>query len=448
MTSVFIDVVGSTEVTVRLGPERMQRLLGEAFNEMSATIAEHGGVVEKYVGDAILALFGAPTSHADDAERALRAADACVRWGSASTSSGPGLAVRAGIETGELLVDLQAVESRQRMVVGESINLAARLEQFAEPGQIVVGPRCHEATSAVADFEAMGEVSLKGLQNVEGWRFAGFRDAAEATEVGFVGREAELAKLRDAFDRARGTATLALIVGPPGQGKSRLAAEAIRQAAPAPLLEARCRPGTETGVNTPLRQLVESDVPDATPDAVHQRLSALIGASDGPDIAAAICHSSGLAVDKRLLAITRYEQRELIARAWQRYLEALAADGPLSVIVEDLHWADPVTLRVIDHVTSDVERLWSSSRPPAPSSWERHTCVRVRIGCRSTLARSGRELSRNSRSLPATAAQLPALRSSELPGTRSSSSSSRVRGRGRLSSPSRFRLPSPPGSTS
>ena len=354
VTSVFIDVVGSTEATVQLGPERMQRLLGDAFNEMSATVAAHGGAVEKYVGDAILALFGAPTSHADDAERALRAADACVRWASTSTPSGPGLAVRAGIETGELLVDLQAVESRQRMVVGESINLAARLQQFAEPGQIVVGPRCHEATSAVADFEPMGEVSLKGLQNVEGWRFAGFRDAAEAIEVGFVGREAELAKLGDAFDRARGSATLALIVGPPGQGKSRLAAEAIRQAAPAALLEARCRPGTETGVNTPLRQLLESDLPDATPDAVHQRLSALIGPSDGPDIAAAICHSSGLAVDERLLAITRYEQRELIARAWQRYLEALAADGPLSVIVEDLHWADPVTLRVIDHVTSDV----------------------------------------------------------------------------------------------
>lgn len=354
VTCLFIDVVGSTDATVRLGPERMQRLLGNAFEEISGTIAAHGGVVEKYVGDAILALFGAPTSHADDAERALRAADACVRWDSASTSSAPGLAVRAGVETGELLVDLRAVETRERMVVGESINLAARLQQFAEPGQIVVGPRCHEATTAVADFEPMGELSLKGLDNVEGWRFTGFRDAAEAIQVGFVGREAELAKLRDAFDRARRTTVLALIVGPPGQGKSRLAAEAIRQAAPARVLEARCRPGTETGVNTPLRQLVESDVPDATPDAVYQRLSALVGASESPDIASALCHSSGLAVDERLLAISRYEQRELIARAWQQYLEALTADGPLSVVVEDLHWADPVILRVIDHVTSEV----------------------------------------------------------------------------------------------
>jgi class 3 adenylate cyclase/tetratricopeptide (TPR) repeat protein len=354
VTCLFIDVVGSTDATVRLGPERMQRLLANAFEEISGTITAHGGVVEKYVGDAILALFGAPTAHADDAERALRAADACVRWGSASTSSAPGLAVRAGLETGELLVDLQALETRERMVVGESINLAARLQQFAEPGQIVVGPRCHEATTAVADFEPMGELSLRGLDNVEGWRLAGFRGAAEAIQVMFVGRDGELAKLRDAFERARHTTMLALIVGPPGQGKSRLATEAIRQAAPARVLEARCRPGTETGVNTPLRQLVESDVRDATPEAVHQRLSALVGATEGPDIASALCHSSGLAVDERLLAISRYEQRELIARAWQQYLEALAADGPLSILVEDLHWADPVILRVIDHVTSEV----------------------------------------------------------------------------------------------
>jgi class 3 adenylate cyclase/tetratricopeptide (TPR) repeat protein len=355
VTCLFIDVVGSTDATVRLGPERMQRLLGEAFKEMSATISAHGGVVEKYVGDAILALFGAPISHADDTERALRAAAACVRWSPASASSAAGLAVRAGVETGELLVDLGAVESRQRMVVGESINLAARLQQFAEPGQIVVGPTCHEATAAVADYAPLGPLSLKGLGVVEAWRLVGLRSGVEARDVEFVGRVAELASLRTAFDRARQrTAMLALIVGPPGQGKSRLAVEAIRQAALLGGLEARCRPGTETGVNSPLRQLVQSDVPGATPESVRQRVVALVGRSDGPDIAAALCHSSGLAVDERLLAISRYEQRELIAGAWRRYLEAVAGDVLLYVMVEDLHWADPVLLRVIDHVTTDL----------------------------------------------------------------------------------------------
>jgi tetratricopeptide (TPR) repeat protein len=190
---------------------------------------------------------------------------------------------------------------------------------------------------------------------VEAWRLAGFRSGGEAVQVGFVGREAELASLRVAFERARQrTAMLALIVGPPGQGKSRLAAEAIREAASARVLEVRCRPGTETGVNSPLRQLVESDVPGATPEAVEQRLVALVGGSEGPDIAAAICHSSGLAVDERLLAITRYEQRELIADAWRRYLEAVSSEMLLCVLIEDVHWADPLLLRVIDHLTSDL----------------------------------------------------------------------------------------------
>src|SRR5947207_325952 len=203
VTCLFIDVVGSTDAMVRLGPERMQRLLQEAFNEMSAIITAHGGVVDKYVGDAILALFGAPTSHADDALRALRAADACVRWSSASVSSGSGLAVRAGIETGELLVDVGVVETRQRLVVGESINLAARLQQFADPGQIIVGPTCHDATAALAEYEPLGPLSLKGLRPVEAWRLAGFRSGGEALGVEFVGRNEELGALGAAFERAR-----------------------------------------------------------------------------------------------------------------------------------------------------------------------------------------------------------------------------------------------------
>ncbi|MDQ6793280.1 MAG: adenylate/guanylate cyclase domain-containing protein, partial [Chloroflexota bacterium] len=215
VTCLFVDVVGSTDATIRLGPERMQRLLGQAFKELSGIIAAHGGVVEKYIGDAILALFGVPISRVDDAERALRAAEACLRWSAAPASSG-GLSVRAGLETRELLVDLDALETRQRMVVGEGINLAARLQQYAEPGQVVVGPTGHDATVDAAEYEPLGTLPLKGLGDVEAWRFVGFRDVHGAFEVEFVGRDAELASLRDAVQRARqGRAILALIVGPP-----------------------------------------------------------------------------------------------------------------------------------------------------------------------------------------------------------------------------------------
>ena len=248
VTCLFVDVVGSTDATVRLGPERMQRLLGDAFAEMSATIAREGGTVEKYVGDAIFALFGAPIAHADDAERALRAADACAQWSSgAGTSkgaeaSGSRLAVRVGIETGEALVDLEALDHRQRMAVGECVNVAARLQQHAEPGEIVVGPKTHEATASLARFEPLGTLNLKGLGQVEAWRFTELRAGDGVLQVAFVGRDAELRVLREAFDRAgHDSATFVLIVGPPGQGKSRLAADDQdeREAGPPGALPAR-----------------------------------------------------------------------------------------------------------------------------------------------------------------------------------------------------------------
>jgi class 3 adenylate cyclase/tetratricopeptide (TPR) repeat protein len=350
VTCLFIDTVGSTDATVRLGPERMQRLLGDAFAQLSARIEAHGGVVEKYIGDAVLGTFGIPVSHPDDAEQALRAADACARWASEWTASG-GLSIRAGLETGHLLVDPRALETSQRMVIGESINLAARLQSHAEPGQVIVGPGCHEATADVAAFEALGGLDLKGFGSVEAWRFTGFRDAEAAIDIEFVGREAELATLGAAFEAARaGSPELALIIGPPGQGKSRLARESIRRAGSFRVLEARCRP--EAGANSPLRQLVEAEANASTADAVRDRIVGLVGVEQGNEVAAAVCHSAGLAVDESLLAISRYEQRELIARAWERYLAATSSDAPICLLIEDLHWGDPVLVRVVDHVTS------------------------------------------------------------------------------------------------
>lgn len=355
VSCLFIDVVGSTDATVRLGPERMQRLLRSAFAEMSATITDHGGTIETYVGDAIFALFGAPVAQADDAERALRAADACARWSSATAAVDARLAVRVGIETGEALVDLSGVDQHQRMAIGECVNIAARLQQQGEPGQIIVGPTCHEATKSVATFESLGALNLKGLGEVDAWRFVEFGAADGVPEVEFVGRDAEINILADAFNRAiGGTATLALVVGPPGQGKSRLASEAIRTFGAVRLLKARCRPGAETGVNTPLRQLLNADLPDATAEDVLERLVSLLGEDDGAEAAAALCHGAGLAVDERLLTFGRMEQRDLIAGGWRQYFAGLARESSLAIWIEDVHWGDPVLLRVIDQVTADL----------------------------------------------------------------------------------------------
>jgi class 3 adenylate cyclase/tetratricopeptide (TPR) repeat protein len=399
VSCLFVDVVGSTDATVRLGPERMQRLLREAFAEMSETIARHGGTIETYVGDAIFALFGAPVAQADDAERALRAAEACARWSSAPSAKGARLAIRAGIETGEALVDLSGVDRRQRMAIGECVNIAARLQQYGEPGQIIVGPTCHEATRGAAQFEPLGALSLKGLGEIDAWRFVDFGTADAAPEVGFVGREAELGVLRDAFSRASsGTATLALIVGPPGQGKSRLTSEAIRSSSGVRLIQARCRPGAEAGINTPLRQVVTADVPEAKPDDVRRRLVALLGGDEGVEVAAAVCHSAGLAVDERMDALGRMEQRDLIAGAWRQYLGAAAQEGTLAVWIEDVHWADPVLLRIIDQLTSDLAAsilVIATARPEfAGSAHLRPSADRLQIELQPLDAEAAQALAR------------------------------------------------------
>ncbi|MCA1831515.1 MAG: adenylate/guanylate cyclase domain-containing protein, partial [Actinobacteria bacterium] len=163
VTSLFIDVVGSTELTVTLGPERLKAALDGAFGELRGIIEREGGTVEKYIGDAIYALFGAPLAHPDDPERALRAAAGARAWAAARAGAEIPFGVRVGLETGEAIVDLAAAaDTKQQMSVGAVVNTAARLQQRAEPGQVLVGPVAHDATAEIATFTSLGTADLKG----------------------------------------------------------------------------------------------------------------------------------------------------------------------------------------------------------------------------------------------------------------------------------------------
>jgi len=168
VTCLFIDVVGSTEMTVALGPERLKGSLEAAFAALRGLIEREGGTVEKYVGDAIYAIFGSPVAHADDPVRALRAAAGTRDWARSRADADIPFSVRIGVETGEAIVDLTAAETtHQQLSVGAVVNIAARLQQRAEPGQVLVGPVAREAAMDTATFTPLGPVELKGIGSLE-----------------------------------------------------------------------------------------------------------------------------------------------------------------------------------------------------------------------------------------------------------------------------------------
>ena len=347
VTCVFIDIVGSTDLGQRLGPERMQRLLSDTFREISAIATAAGGTIEKYIGDEVFILFGAPVAHVDDVSRALRVADTCARL---PTSGHDTVAVRIGVETGEALVDLAALEDRQRMAVGTCVTLAARLRGRADAGQVLVGPTCHAAATSFGVFADLGDLDLKGLGKVPAWRLLEIVEESDAP-LRFVGRNAELARLREAFDRAKdGRATLALVTGEAGIGKTRLVEEFARSVTDeARLLRARIRPGTEVGAS-PLQQLITDAGDEAIPGAV--------------------AHSAGLTTDPRLLALPMADRRNEIYAAWRDYLATLARERPLIVWLEDVHWAESELVRLVDRLTFATHAallVIATARPEFPA---------------------------------------------------------------------------------
>jgi class 3 adenylate cyclase len=358
VTCLFLDVVGSTDMTVSLGPERMKRELGRAFADLEGILQGHGGTIEKYIGDAIFVIFGAPLAHTDDPERALRAAIACAEWAARNRGAGGAVDVRIGVETGEALIDLDAVDLRQQMAVGTVVNLAARLQAQADTGEIVVGPTCREETADVAEYARERTADLKGIGPVSVASLVGLSAHARYRPLRFVGRDAELRRLSAALERVRaGRATFALVSGPPGQGKSRLTEEFLATLpSDVRVLSARCRPGTESGAFTPLRQLVAADVGDPTIDALTARMGQLF-----PDEAAAaavlegVAHAVGLTTSERILALGPSPRRDAVQDAWRRYIGAIARERPVVVWVDDVHWAEPQLVGILDRLTARNE---------------------------------------------------------------------------------------------
>jgi class 3 adenylate cyclase/tetratricopeptide (TPR) repeat protein len=355
VTALFIDVVGSTALIVQLGSERFKRALDQGFLALRALIEAEGGSVGTSIGDAIFALFGVPAAHPDDPQRALRAAQACIRWSEASGTTSVPLAVRVGVETGEAIVDLAGAETeRQQTSVGACVNLAARLQQLAEPGQILVGPTCHQITAEQAGFAALGEIEFKGLGRQPAWRLVALAGSPGSASPPLVGRNAELELLRLAYRQAlSGRTVLAVIHGPPGQGKTRLVEEFVTELDDqAKVLKARCRPAGELGTRSPLRDLLMSDDGASSAEVLADRLVALFpDALERHRVFTALAHSVGLIVAPELSALPAGQRQDEIENGWRRYLGALARAHPLVLWVDDLHWAEGEIVSLLDRLT-------------------------------------------------------------------------------------------------
>ena len=353
VTVIFCDVTDSTELGERLDPESLRSVMSRYFDRMKSVLEAHGGTVEKFIGDAVMAVFGVPALHEDDALRAVRAAHE-MRTALAELNDefeselSVSLATRIGVNTGSVVT---GPATGQHLVTGDAVNVAARLEQAADAGEILIGSDTFDLTRDAIDAEPVDPLDLKGkAKRVDAYRLLSVRPGALGHErrlvSPMVGRERPLQALREAFDAASdgGTSSLVTVLGPAGIGKSRLVSEFISGVGErATVLAGRCLSYGEGITYWPLAQMAteaagisESDPPDRAREALRR---ALAEASDADIVTAHLAVMLGL------------DDGPLEAPwAVRRLFEALASRRPLVSVVDDVQWAEPAVLDVIEHI--------------------------------------------------------------------------------------------------
>jgi adenylate cyclase len=423
---LFADLAGFTQLGEALDPEDVRAFQDDLFREMSGAVERHGGFVEKFVGDAVMAMFGAPTAHEDDPERALRAALTMHERMAGLNQSwerrlGRALALHVGVNTGPVVAGtLGTTASGAYAVTGDTVNTAARLQAAAPAGQTLVTRATYLLTQHAFAFEPVGELRLKGKADpVAAFRLVAAlatprpRRGLEAhgLTAPLVGRDAELAELRAAFDRAvAGEAQVVSVVGEAGVGKSRLLGEFVARLAADGLLErAAVRRAACSAVGEPTYGVLATFfregygiAPTDARDVLREKLAAgleALGAdlAERAGIATVAEHVLGLERDEAALHLDPEQLKRQIFLAMRRLFERRLARGPLLLLVEDLHWADAASIELLrflaDRLADRPLLLVLTSRPaaePAPAGpgRARHTAIRLGTLC----ARDGEAL--------------------------------------------------------
>ncbi|MBV8445195.1 MAG: AAA family ATPase, partial [Candidatus Dormibacteraeota bacterium] len=362
VTVLFADLVGFTSRAEQLDPEDVRALLRPLHEQLRTTLERFGGTVEKFIGDAVMALFGAPITHEDDAERAVRAAIAIRDW---VRSEERDLQLRIGVNTGEVLVNLDASPARgESMASGDVVNTAARLQTAAAPNGILVGESTHRAASRFIVFRAAPPVSAKGKSEpLPAWEVVDARarvgaDAEATASTTMVGRDRELRLMTDALSRAQEdcVAQLVTIVGVPGIGKSRLVGELFgvieRQADIVLWRRGRSLPYGDGITFWALAEMTKAHAgileTDSLEDARSKLHDAVRAAVNDGDEAAWIEEQLKPLAGLDASAVAHATRRAQAFNAWTRFFHLLAEVHPLVMVFEDLHWADDNLLDFID----------------------------------------------------------------------------------------------------
>src|SRR3990172_7802336 len=366
VTCLFCDLVGFTATSESADPEDVDQML-TAYSEMArAQIESHGGMVEKFIGDAVVGIFGAPAAHEDDPERAVRAGLRIVEGAEdLEAVGGAPLRLRVGINTGEALVRLGVISgSGERMLSGDAINTASRIQSIAPEMGVAVGLGTYEATAAVFDYEELESATLKGKSepvrvfHAKAPRSRFGTDLTRTHDTPFVGREIDLALLKGIFDKAvtADSVQLVTVVGEPGIGKSRIVAELGAYIDARPDLttwrQGRCLPYGEGITFWALGEIVKAHagiLESDSPDAAYTKLDAVL-----PEGAEREWFRQRLLPLLGIEASSPAEREELFT-AWRRFLEQIAEDRPTVLVFEDLHWADDAMLAFLEHVADRAE---------------------------------------------------------------------------------------------
>ena len=395
VTVLFADLVGFTTLAERMDPEQVKRLIAACFEGLVEVVADFGGKVDKILGDGMLVLFGAPVAHEDDPERAVRAAlrmqETLAQYVATSELAGSAdIRMRVGINTGEVLVGTLAGTDYTAM--GDVVNTASRLQAEAPPGGVLVGEATHGLTSHTFRYEPAGEVQPRGReQALHAWLAMepiappGVR-RRRRREVGIVGRHAELAMAEAALElvTCNGRGALLHVNGDNGVGKSRFVDEIVRRAGlfgEVSVLEGACVPYGEANVWWPIASALSNYLDldsgvaiDAARDTALQRAQEMFPTIDAAGIGRLVdVFTHLLGYPSPIDRLDAVSARNTIHQMVAIVLEARSSRGPMVLSIDNLHWADPVLLDLLEHLVTALGRhsflLITAMRPGHDTNW-------------------------------------------------------------------------------